>query len=397
MIFCTTASPSPVFSPTFSATGTASPLPTSTSTPSPSITPSATASPTPLPSATRTPAAPSLQGPLYQNSGTAYFTGTGTPGDSITILKNGAALSPAGTVQADGTYVIAVTGAGIAVGDLLTAAAGGAGGPTAPTIVAQAAGATTGSSDSSLDGGANAVILTGSPGQPVTVFDPALGEVLGSGTLGPSGSGAVAISRPLNPGETVDLVSGGILVLGVTGSAAQGQPPVLTQSAVLVEGSTLQGHGVAGATIVAVDGQGKILGSSTVDSQGNFSLAVSGASAGVGVDVYQNGVKTTAGGMVARALGAQTAFLSTNIFKPKQGPLSIGFKPQADDHVTVRIFNTAGELVQPVAEMDVKAGIVYAANWDGKNTDGRWVASGIYIVSVHGAHIHTLKKVVCFK
>jgi hypothetical protein len=172
---------------------------------------------------------------------------------------------------------------------------------------------------------------------------------------------------------------------------------MLVVGSVLEEGSTLQGTGVAGSTVQAVDDTGKVLGTTTVDSQGNFSLVVSGAQAGQSVVLVQNGVKGGAP-LASLKLGAEVAFTTANIFKPDQGgSLGISFKAQADERVTVRIFNVAGELVRPLMEMDCRIGVLYAASWNGKNGDGETVAAGIYVISVHGRATRSLKKVVVMR
>ena len=97
-------------------------------------------------------------------------------------------------------------------------------------------------------------------------------------------------------------------------------------------------------------------------------------------------------------LGEKSTFLGSNVFRPDQGkPLTIGFKAKGDGWVTVRIFNVAGELVQPVAEMDAHEGVIYAASWDGLNLAGQRVSSGIYFVSIKGAGIRSIRKVVLLK
>ena len=98
------------------------------------------------------------------------------------------------------------------------------------------------------------------------------------------------------------------------------------------------------------------------------------------------------------SLGSQSAFISVNVFRPLQGgSLAIGIKAENNDHVTVKIFNLSGQLVRPVQELDISQGQIYSCNWDGKNEQGETVASGIYFVSVHGAHQHSIKKVVVLK
>lgn len=92
------------------------------------------------------------------------------------------------------------------------------------------------------------------------------------------------------------------------------------------------------------------------------------------------------------------AVLDKNIWRPGTGqPLHIGIKAPQAGKVKVRVFNVAGEVVRMPFEADVPAGITVDAVWDGKNENGEACAAGIYIVSVQGAGISSLKKVVLMK
>jgi hypothetical protein len=92
------------------------------------------------------------------------------------------------------------------------------------------------------------------------------------------------------------------------------------------------------------------------------------------------------------------AVLDKNIFRPGQGqPLQISFRAPVDGHVTVKIFDLAGELVRTPFDADVQSGLWFQANWAGKNDQDESVASGIYIVSVRGGGINSIRKVVLLK
>lgn len=72
-------------------------------------------------------------------------------------------------------------------------------------------------------------------------------------------------------------------------------------------------------------------------------------------------------------------------------------RPNVDGRVTVRIFNLAGEMVRPVFEADLRAGLWFQATWDGRNPDGEAVANGVYFVSVQGGGINSIRKVVLLR
>jgi hypothetical protein len=319
----------------------------------------------------------------------------------VYILLNGSPIGGPVTVGANGSFAtgpIALGPPGIVAGDLLKAALGSPAGPSGAAQVAVAApGGATSSAETVLDSGASVVTVSGNPGSVVTVVDPATDLILGSGTVASNGQGAVQLSSPLTGGQTLDLVTGGILESSVTTSGTPGQAPVVSSGGVIVDGSVVQGTGVAGDTVQVVDASGHVLGSATVDAQGNFSLTVHGVTPGQSASVIQNGVKA-AQPISSTQMGSENAVTTSNVFRPNQGG-SLGLRIRAlqDDHVTVRIFDLAGQLVVPLLEMDVKAGVLYAASWDGHNSDGSMVASGIYVISVRGKTFHTLKKVVVLK
>jgi hypothetical protein len=65
--------------------------------------------------------------------------------------------------------------------------------------------------------------------------------------------------------------------------------------------------------------------------------------------------------------------------------------------VNVHVFNLAGEQVRAPFDADVVAGMTTQAFWDGRNEQGELCGSGIYLVSVRGAGIRSLQKVVLLK
>jgi flagellar hook assembly protein FlgD len=90
--------------------------------------------------------------------------------------------------------------------------------------------------------------------------------------------------------------------------------------------------------------------------------------------------------------------MSANVFNPdKGGTVSVSFSAAQDGKVIVKVYNLAGDLVRPIFEADVQAGLWFQANWDGKNGDGDIVSSGVYFVSVRGAGIKTIRKVIVLR
>jgi hypothetical protein len=299
-------------------------------------------------------------------------------------------------VGSDGKFSVYVGSASLSAGDSVEAHAGSAGGPMSAVLVTAAPVGPPAAGTNTLYSGATVVTVSGIPGQTVVVVDSG-GQVLGQGVIGGSGQTAVFLTQPPTAPGSVDLVVGGVVQGSVAVSGTVGLPASLDPGFVFVEGNVLTGHGTPGAQVQLVDSSGLVLGSTTVASDGTFSLPVSGAQAGSSLKLVQNGV-AVAISLTPQKIGDARVFVSKNIFKPELGgTLDIGFKAVADERVTVRIFNVAGELVRPVADMDAKAGVVYALTWDGKNADEQMVAAGVYIISARGGQTHILKKVIVMK
>jgi hypothetical protein len=92
------------------------------------------------------------------------------------------------------------------------------------------------------------------------------------------------------------------------------------------------------------------------------------------------------------------AVLDQNVFRPGRGrPLIISMKAPEPGHVTVKIYDVAGELVRTPFDAEVSAGLWFQATWQGENDFGEKVASGVYIVSVRGGGIRSIRKVVLLK
>lgn len=90
--------------------------------------------------------------------------------------------------------------------------------------------------------------------------------------------------------------------------------------------------------------------------------------------------------------------LSHNIWRPSLGhPLRIGIKAPQNGRVRVHVFNVAGEKVRAPFDADVVADQTAEGYWDGRNENGEPCGAGVYVVSVQGAGINALRKVVLMK
>jgi hypothetical protein len=343
-----------------------------------------------------------LTGVYEAGAGSVVFTGTGTAGDAVYIVgQPGSSSRGNGVVGANGTFSVAGSTSAMSAGDTVEAHAGSATGPVSAPITLVAAGgalATGSSQTNGTDSGATVITVSGNPGETITIVDTSVSPAvdLGSAVVGSNGQAAVNLTAPVSGGTTLEILSNGVVESSFSVAATAGSAPVVTQGAVLVEGSVLTGTGTVGSLIQVVDDLGHVLGSGTVASDGTWSVPVSGAVAGAGVKVIQDGVETRLPS--AQALGAETAFTNVNVFKPALGgSLDIGVKALADGKMTVRIFDVAGEAVRVVAFADVRAGLLYAFKWNGRNEDGETVAAGLYVISVQGGGVNRLRKVVVLK
>lgn len=301
-----------------------------------------------------------------------------------------------GVVGPDGSFSVSGNTSGMNPGDTVEAHAGSGSGPSVGSVVLLTGGGGPAAPQGNLDGGATVLTINGTPGELVTVINVTTGEVLGSATIQPDGQAAINFDTAVLTGQNLILTTNGENSGAIT-AVFPGSAPFVAQGSVLVDGSVLTGSGVAGSLVQVVDDQGRVLGSSIVAPDGTWAITTSGALAGVGVKVIQDGVETRLPQPALR-LGEEKVFLSKNVFRPLRGDsLDIGFKAPFDDKVTVKIFNLSGETVRLVAEIEVRAGVLYALRWSGQNDAGEMVASGIHFVSVYGPKTRIIKKVVVLK
>jgi hypothetical protein len=325
------------------------------------------------------------------------FTGSGTPGETVFIVQQpGNTVLGSTTVGAGGGFAVTLP-ATLGTGDTLSAHSGSAAGPSggAVTVVPATGGGPATPILGTVDQGASVLTFNGTAGETVTIVGPG-GEVLGSTVVQTTGPSSIVLNGPVGAGP-LSIVSNGRNEGSVNVSGTPGQPPVVQQGAVLTDGSTITGSGTVGAVIQVVNSDGLLLGSGTVQPDGSFAVPVSGGREGSSIKVLQNGVPVDLA-QTAQRLGENRVFLSQNVFRVLQGGhLDIGFKAVADERITVKIFNLAGETVRLVADMEVRAGVLYALRWNGRNDGDETVAAGVYIVSAYGPNTRILKKVVVLK
>lgn len=75
------------------------------------------------------------------------------------------------------------------------------------------------------------------------------------------------------------------------------------------------------------------------------------------------------------------------------GSTSINYGITKDEHVSLKVYNAAGQVVRTLANDNMKAGS-YTASWDGRDDMGRHLASGVYFTKLNTESINASRKVV---
>ncbi|GGO91340.1 BapA/Bap/LapF family large adhesin [Stakelama pacifica] len=208
--------------------------------------------------------------------GTAV-TGTGEPGTEVRITDNDGNLLGTGMVGGDGSYSVPLSpvqdnGGTVSV-TLIDA--GGNVSPAvtvaAPDLVAPDAPAATVSTDGSE------VTGTGEPGAMIRITDPD-GMIIGMATVGADGRYTAELTTAQTDGEVLQVVqtdAGGNMSPAVNSAAPDLTAPDAPVATISGDGTLVTGTGEAGAMVRVLDGDGNVIGSAMVGSDGNFSAPLS--------------------------------------------------------------------------------------------------------------------------
>ncbi len=92
-------------------------------------------------------------------------------------------------------------------------------------------------------------------------------------------------------------------------------------------------------------------------------------------------------------------YIERSIFNPDRGEgIKIEVNPKQDGKLKVQVFTLDGLPVKMIFDGDVVTALPEYIEWDGKNTNGNTVASGLYLLRIDGAGISKqLKKIVVVK
>lgn len=90
---------------------------------------------------------------------------------------------------------------------------------------------------------------------------------------------------------------------------------------------------------------------------------------------------------VSKFLGTDKPNLEGDLFaypSPFSDKTTVRFSSEKSMVVSVKVYTIAGELVRDLGMLNYKAGDVMTGEtlWDGRNSDGSEVASGVYIICV---------------
>ena len=110
---------------------------------------------------------------------------------------------------------------------------------------------------------------------------------------------------------------------------------------------------------------------------------------------------STDGEFRSRAMTPERNALLQNFPNPFNPETWIPYQLKEDREVTVQIYSTAGNLVRQLDIGYKQAGLYVnqdrAAYWDGKNSAGETVASGVYFYSIRAGDFYTTRKMTVLR
>ncbi len=212
----------------------------------------------------------------------AIVSGTGEPGARVTVTDTtGNALGSA-IVTAQGGYTITLATPQVdrqTLAVVQTDAAGNASPAAslvAPDLTAPAAPAAIVGADGTTVSGA------GEPGATVTIRNP-LGVVIGSATVAADGSYVAPLTPPQTDGEVLSVrqadAAGNVspTTSTVAPDLVADSDPDAPTAVVGADGASVNGAGIAGATITVYDATGVVIATGIADANGNYSVVLAPA------------------------------------------------------------------------------------------------------------------------
>ncbi|MBA1193086.1 BapA prefix-like domain-containing protein [Pseudomonas entomophila] len=206
------------------------------------------------------------------------LSGTGEPGDTITVRSADDQVLGRAVVGADGRFSVTLGSAQLN-GETLSVVQTNPAGASSPSTALVAADVTAPQAVTGLQLADDGRTLsgTGEPGARVTVRDAA-GTVLGVATVAADGTFSVPLGSAQQNGQTLSVVQADAAG-NASPATSLSAPDVTTPAApgaleLAADGVTLTGTGEPGATVSVRDAQGTVLGTGLVGADGTFSLTL---------------------------------------------------------------------------------------------------------------------------
>jgi len=207
------------------------------------------------------------------------LTGTGEPGSTVNVYSANGTLLGTGNVRIDGSFQVSLSSAQ-ANGQLLSVTLTDAAGNTSTATSLNAGDTTAPAALSQLVISSDGATLSGhgEAGATVTVTDSA-GNVLGTATVGSTGTFTLVLADPLTNAEVLTLVqtdrAGNASPAASLTTPDFTPPDPLDNVAINASGAVVTGTGEPGATVTVKDASGTLLGTGTVLGDGSFSVTLS--------------------------------------------------------------------------------------------------------------------------
>jgi hypothetical protein len=115
------------------------------------------------------------------------------------------------------------------------------------------------------------------------------------------------------------------------------------------------------------------------------------------VDVADESGRQTLFETDAMTIPAATAELYQNVPNPFNPSTSVRYYLPREAAVTLRIYDTAGRLVATLVDDEVRAAGPHVVEWNGRDTDGRMAASGVYFYRLDSGKYTASRKMVLLR
>jgi len=236
------------------------------------------------PSASAPVVAGDLDGPLQPDgfslsSNGTLLSGHGEAGSRITVTDASGNVLGTATVAADGSFSVTLSNAQNNGQTLLINASDSAGNPAAPVpFTVPDTQAPTPLTNVALDTSGVVLTGTGEPGASVIVRD-ALGNVIGTGSVGPGGTFTLNLTAAQTDGQVLQVtqtdVAGNPSTPVPVNAPDQSVPNAVTNVDISANGTVVTGNGQMGATVTVTDAAGNALGTAVVGANGRFEITLS--------------------------------------------------------------------------------------------------------------------------